>query len=169
MQLLMVGLLVALPTIAANVALAQASYGTVFAVAPEIVLTSQYVVDGCSAIEVNSADGRRRGIVVISDADIDLAVVCMSGLKGSTTRLWNPSAVRLGESAMLFGYRLTGALFGSGDFTSGLASALRGLRDAAGEYAEICTARAGRHCSDAQTARSKHSHFRGTVRYFHAG
>lgn len=126
MRLLMVGLMDAMLTIAAFVALAQTSH-------------------------------------------IDLAVVCVSALERPTAQLWSPSAVRLGESAMFFGYRLTGALFSGGDFTSGLASALRGLRGAAGAYAGICTARAGRHCSDAQTARSEHSHFCGTVRYFHAG
>ncbi len=111
----------------------QVSSGTAFAVAPGLLVTNQHVVDGCSAIEVLASDGRRNGAVVDSDALIDLALVRVTGLKGATARLRNPRSVRLGESVLVFGFPLAGSLTSGGNFTSGLVSGLRGLRDAAGE------------------------------------
>ena len=130
---LILSVMVTTLAIAASGAIAQTSSGTSFAVAPELLVTNQHVVAGCSSVEVISADGRRKGSVVVADADIDLAVLRVSGLKGPTARLRNPRAVRLGESVMVFGFPLAGALSSGGNFTSGLVSALRGLRDAAGE------------------------------------
>ena len=118
---------------AANVVFAQTSSGTAFAVAPEILVTNEHVVAGCSSVEIVSAGGRHKGSVVVADADIDLSVLRVSTLKGPTARLRNPRTIRLGESVMVFGYPLTGALSSDGNFTSGLVSALRGLRDAPGE------------------------------------
>jgi formylglycine-generating enzyme required for sulfatase activity len=112
---------------------AQISSGTTFAVAPGLLITNQHVVDGCSSIEVIAADGRRTGSVVDADAQLDLALLRVSGLKGPTARLRNPRNVRLGESVMVFGFPLAGSLTSGGNFTSGLVSGLRGLRDAAGE------------------------------------
>jgi hypothetical protein len=43
------------------------------------------------------------------------------------------SATLLGESATVFGFPLGGALSSTGNFTTGVVSSLRGLRDAAGE------------------------------------
>ena len=130
---LVLSIMVTTLMIAANVAFAQTSSGTAFAVAPEILVTNQHVVAGCSSIEIVSADGRRKGSVVATDADIDLAVLRVGGLKGPTARLRNPRTIRLGESVMVFGFPLTGALSSDGNFTSGVVSALRGLRDATGE------------------------------------
>ena len=114
-------------------AAAQVSSGTAFAVAPGLLVTNQHVIAGCSSVEVIAADGRRTGSVVDADAQIDLALLRVTGIKGATARLRNPRDVRLGESVMVFGFPLTGALSSDGNFTSGLVSALRGLRDAAGE------------------------------------
>lgn len=133
MRRLILSVMMTALAIAASGAIAQTSSGTAFAVAPELLVTNQHVVAGCSSIEVISANGRRKGSVVVADADIDLAILRVDGLKGSTARLRNPRAVRLGEPVMVFGYPLAGALSSGGNFTSGLVSALRGLRDAAGE------------------------------------
>ena len=112
---------------------AQVSSGTAFAVAPGLLVTNQHVVAGCSSVEVLAADGRRAGAVVDADALIDLALIRVTGLKGATARLRSPRNVRLGEAVMVFGFPLSGSLSSGGNFTSGLVSALRGLRDAAGE------------------------------------
>ena len=114
-------------------AAAQVSSGTAFAVAPGLLVTNQHVVAGCSSVEVLAADGRRAGAVVDADALIDLALIRVTGLKGATARLRSPRNVRLGEAVMVFGFPLSGSLSSGGNFTSGLVSALRGLRDAAGE------------------------------------
>ena len=114
-------------------AAAQVSSGTAFAVAPGWLVTNQHVVAGCSSFEVVAADGRRTGSVVDADSQIDLALLRVPGIKGGTARLRSPRNIRLGESVMVFGFPLSGSLSSGGNFTSGLVSALRGLRDAADE------------------------------------
>ena len=114
-------------------AAAQVSSGTSFAVAPGLLVTNQHVVEGCASVEVLASDGRRTGAVVDADPLIDLALIRVTGLKGATARLRSPRSVRLGEAVMVFGFPLSGSLTSGGNFTSGLVSGLRGLRDAAGE------------------------------------
>lgn len=130
---LMLGVLATVLMIAANGVAAQVSSGTAFAVAPGLLVTNRHVVAGCSSVEVMVAGSRRTGSVVDADAKIDLALLRVSGIKGSTARLRNPRNVRLGESVMVFGFPLAGSLSSGGNFTSGLISGLHGLGDAAGE------------------------------------
>lgn len=112
---------------------AQVSSGTAFAVAPGLLITNQHVIAGCSSVDVFAVDGRRTGVIVDADEQIDLALLRVIGLKGATARLRSPRNVRLGESVMVFGFPLAGSLSSRGNFTSGLVSALRGLNDTAGE------------------------------------
>ena len=114
-------------------AAAQVSSGTAFAVAPGLLITNQHVIDGCSFVDVIAANGRHTGSIVDADAQIDLALLRVSGLKGGTVRLRSPRNVRLGESVMVFGFPLAGAPSSGGNVTPGFVSALRGLKDAAGE------------------------------------
>lgn len=111
---------------------AQVSSGTAFAVAPELLITNQHVVARCSSIDVVVTNARRSASIVDADAKTDLALLRVSGLVGATARLRTPPNIRLGESVMVFGFPLTGALSSDGNFTAGLVSALRGLRDTAG-------------------------------------
>jgi serine protease Do len=97
------------------------------------LITNQHVIAGCSSVDVIVADGRRTGSVVDADDRIDLALLRVTGIKGASAHIRNPRNVRLGESVMVFGFPLAGALTSSGNFTSGLVSGLRGLRDATGE------------------------------------
>jgi hypothetical protein len=121
-------------SIVAGDAAAQAlSSGTAFRVAPELLITNHHVVKGCTSLEVISPDGRRRGSIAGADTDIDLALLRVSGLRGTTATLRNPSNVLLGEPVFVFGYPLTGALSSSGNFTTGVVSALRGLHDSANQ------------------------------------
>lgn len=112
---------------------AQVSSGTAFSVAPQLMVTNQHVIDGCSAIEVIAPDGRRPATVVASEPSIDLALLRVFGLRGSTASLRTPRNIRLGESVLVYGFPLAGALSSSGNFTNGVVSALQGLRNAAGE------------------------------------
>ncbi len=112
---------------------AQVSSGTAFAVASGLLITSHHVINGCSSVDVIVPDGRRAGAVVDADDLIDLALLRVTGIQGSTARLRRPYNVRLGESVAVFGFPLAGSLTSGGNFTSGLVSGLRGLRDAAGE------------------------------------
>ena len=112
---------------------AQVSTGTGLAVAPGLLITNHHVIDGCTAIEVVSADGRRRAAVVDADPLIDLALLRVPGMRGGTAKLRSPNNVRLGEPVMVFGFPLSGSLTSGGNFTSGLVSGLRGLLDSVGE------------------------------------
>ena len=112
---------------------AQVSTGTGFAVAPGLLVTNHHVIDGCTAIEIVSADGRRRAAVVDADPLIDLALLRVPGMRGAAAKLRSPNNVRLGEPVMIFGFPLSGSLTSGGNFTSGLVSGLRGLRDSVGE------------------------------------
>jgi peptidoglycan hydrolase-like protein with peptidoglycan-binding domain len=109
------------------------SSGTAFVVAPGLLVTNHHVIDGCGAIEVVAADGRRPATVVDSVQQIDLALLRVYGLRGGVASLRTKSATLLGESATVFGFPLGGALSSTGNFTTGVVSSLRGLRDAAGE------------------------------------
>jgi Trypsin-like peptidase domain len=71
--------------------------------------------------------------ISVADADIDLAILRVSGLRGTTARLRDPGNVLLGEPVLVFGYPYAGALSSGGNFTSGVVSALRGLRDSANQ------------------------------------
>lgn len=57
-----------------GIALAQSS-GTAFVVAPGLLVTNHHVIEGCSAIEVVAADGRRPATVVDSVRQIDIALM----------------------------------------------------------------------------------------------
>jgi TonB family protein len=109
------------------------SSGTAFVVAPGLLVTNHHVIDGCGVIEVIAADGRRPVTVVDSVQQIDLALLRVYGLRGGVASLRTKSATLLGESATVFGFPLGGSLSSTGNFTTGVVSSLRGLRDAAGE------------------------------------
>lgn len=109
------------------------SSGTGFLVAPGLLVTNQHVVADCQRIDVVSPDGRRAARVVDSDDLIDLALLRVSGLSGPIAPIRRPGSVRLGEPAYAFGFPLTGLLSEGGNFTTGVVSGLRGLRDAANQ------------------------------------
>jgi len=109
------------------------SIGTGFVVAPGLLVTNHHVVDDCDAIEVVASDGRRPATIVDSVQIVDLALLRVYGLRGGVASLRTQSPVLLGESATVFGFPLGGALSSTGNFTTGVVSSLRGLRDAAGE------------------------------------
>jgi S1-C subfamily serine protease len=109
------------------------SSGTAFVVAPGLLVTNHHVIDGCGSIEVIAADGRRPAAVVDSVEQIDLALLRVYGLRGGVASLRTQSPTMLGEPATVFGFPLGGALSSTGNFTTGVVSSLRGLRDAAGE------------------------------------
>jgi len=110
------------------------STGTGFAVSPGHLITNQHVVAGCQRVEVFSVDGRRSGMVLDTDESVDLALIRVTGLGGEVARLRRPGSLRLGEAAFAFGFPLTGLLSDSGNFTNGVVSGLRGLRDSANEF-----------------------------------
>jgi TonB family protein len=109
------------------------SSGTAFVVAPGLLITNHHVIEGCSSIDVVAAEGRRPATVVDSVRQIDLALLRVYGLRVGVATLRTQSKVRLGEASTVFGFPLAGSLSSGGNFTTGVVSSLRGLRDAAGE------------------------------------
>jgi hypothetical protein len=117
----------------AGVAWAQGSGGTGFAIANELVLTNQHVVESCASLSlVIPGKKRQTAHVVAEDKEADLALIYSPGLSSSIVMLRSTPA-RLGEQVYAFGFPLIGTLSSSGNFTSGLVSSLRGLRDRSGE------------------------------------
>lgn len=111
---------------------AQESSGTAFAVARGLLVTNYHVIEGCGSIRIISPDGSRPALVVKSESVIDLALLRVFGLAGGIAKLRNPSVVHLGEQVMVFGFPLAGALASSGNFTTGVVSAVQGLRNDGG-------------------------------------
>ena len=110
----------------------QGSSGTGFAIAQGLVVTNHHVVKGCSSLAiVVPGQGSRPARLIADDPSSDLALVYALGLPGSLAIIRTTPA-RLGEQVYAFGCPLTGALASSGNFTSGLVSALRGLGDKEG-------------------------------------
>jgi hypothetical protein len=126
--LVLLAVLAALPC-----AKAQVSTGTAFSVAPQLLVTNQHVISGCSTLAVITPEGRRAASVVSSEASIDLALLRVFGMRGAVANLRTPRSVALGETISVFGFPLTGTLSSSGNFTGGLVSSLQGLRNAVGE------------------------------------
>jgi S1-C subfamily serine protease len=110
------------------------STGTGFAIAPGFIITNQHVIEGCQRPEIHSLDGRRVGAVIDSDDIVDLALIRVTGLAGGIAALRRPGSVRLGEPAYAFGFPLSGMLTEDGNFTNGVVSALKGLRNSANEF-----------------------------------
>ena len=109
------------------------SSGTGFSVAPGLLVTNQHVVAQCQRLEIVSPDGRRAARVIDADELVDLALVRVTGLGGAVAPVRRVGTVRLGEPAFAFGFPLTGLLSEGGNFTDGVVSSLRGMRDSASQ------------------------------------
>ena len=117
-----------------QVAVAQVSTGTGFAVVSGLLVTNHHVIEGCSSIEVKTENGRHKSVVVDADQQSDLALLRVPTLVGLSAKIRSPAVVNLGEPVMVFGFPLAGALTSSGNFTSGLVSGLRGLGESEGVF-----------------------------------
>jgi S1-C subfamily serine protease len=81
--------------------------GSGFVYAPQHVMTNAHVVAGTTSITVEDGGNRRRGTVVVYDADKDLAVVYVPGLTAPPLRFAD-QAGRSGDDAIVLGYPLDG-------------------------------------------------------------
>jgi len=105
------------------------STGTGFLVAPGLLITNQHVVADCQRVEIVSPDGRRPARVIDADDLVDLALLRVTGLVGPVAPIRRAGSVQLGEAAYVFGFPLSGLLSEGGNFTNGVVSGLRGLRE----------------------------------------
>ncbi len=94
------------------------------------ILTNAHVVSGCNSIHVRQDDGREwpAKILYVSERE-DIAVLLTDIKDGIVARFRSSPLVRLGENVYVFGFPLAGALSTSGNFTSGIVTALAGLKD----------------------------------------
>ncbi len=89
------------------------------------LLTNHHVIAGCNRI---TTDRHGTATIVTSDVKADLAILKVE----DPVDVWasiRADPPRLGESVYVFGYPLHGVLASSGNFTSGLVSALVGLKN----------------------------------------
>jgi S1-C subfamily serine protease len=93
------------------------------------VMTNEHVVRGCARLQVaRIAGGTVPASLVAADAANDLAVVKIEAAPPSVAA-FRTSGVRQGETAVAYGFPLTGLVTSGGAFTTGTVSALAGLRD----------------------------------------
>lgn len=91
------------------------------------VLTNAHVVAGCAAVTLRLPDGRTgEGTVQARSTQNDLAVIRSDLKPPRFARFRGAPPVRLGDTIVLFGYPLAGALTVTGNLSTGLVSALAG-------------------------------------------
>jgi hypothetical protein len=103
--------------------------GTAFAVTSSgILVTNAHVVEGCSSVLTLYHGDKTIGEVVARDTEADLALI---SIRRSTTplKLRALPALKLGESAIVYGFPLFGTLSTGGNLTIGNVSGLLGIED----------------------------------------
>ncbi|WP_203905195.1 MarP family serine protease, partial [Virgisporangium aliadipatigenens] len=81
--------------------------GTGFVYAGERVMTNAHVVAGTKSVQVETANGRKPGRVVVYDPDRDLAVIYVQGLNAPQLKFADKEA-NSGADAVVLGYPLDG-------------------------------------------------------------
>jgi S1-C subfamily serine protease len=94
------------------------------------LLTNAHVVSDCTTISVKSNDGKiGTARVVATDENDDLALLKIDRRTEKTAFLRIGRLPRAGESTVVFGFPLSGLLASTGNVTTGIITALAGLRD----------------------------------------
>ncbi len=105
------------------------STGTGFFVSDDIVITNEHVVSGCSVVDVRRHDGdSQKGRVVNVSERSDLATIKVGRTSAEHLRL-RPDNVEVGETIVTFGFPLSGLLSDGGVATTGIVSALSGIKN----------------------------------------
>ena len=93
------------------------------------VLTNAHVIDACSSLAVESIGKPAiEARLVASDARNDLAVIHAKG-RAPRAAAFRSGSMRQGQSVVVYGFPLLGAVASSGNATTGNVSALAGLGD----------------------------------------
>ena len=109
---------------------AQMSSGTAFAVTEDgDVITNEHVVSGCTSVDARLGSRQTSGEVVFRDQNDDLAVIRLSEKSPHFAVLRKSPALRAGDSAITYGFPLSGILANEGNLTIGYVAALRGPAD----------------------------------------
>ena len=92
------------------------------------VLTNAHVVEQCGKITVAIAGEPRAARVLAIDAKVDLALISTEGALPRAALLRAPVSMRTGEEIVAVGFPLTGLLSAEPIVTTGIVSALAGIR-----------------------------------------
>jgi serine protease Do len=104
--------------------------GTSFVAAEGRLVTNHHVVDGCRRMVARNAKGvEETARVLASDPRRDLALLSVTPGFGPPLVFRAEPEVKLGETAITFGFPLAGLLSSGPTLTIGAISALSGLRD----------------------------------------
>ena len=106
------------------------SSGTGFVVAPGRVMTNNHVVADCARTVARNAAGTRVSARVLgTDARRDLAILAVSPDLGPPLAFRANPPVRRGETVVIYGFPLYGLLSAGPTLTTGVVSALSGIKD----------------------------------------
>jgi S1-C subfamily serine protease len=81
--------------------------GSGFVYSSQHVMTNAHVVAGTDSVSVESGGSRRKGQVVVYDAERDLAVIYVPGLTAPAIR-FAPAPAKSGDNAIVLGFPLDG-------------------------------------------------------------
>ncbi|SIS65347.1 S1 family peptidase [Phaeovulum vinaykumarii] len=97
--------------------------GTGFAVTPDgMILTNNHVAGECRSLTVDGAPAA----LIAADADLDLALVQMTGATGLSSAAFSPRPAALNADVTVAGYPLAG-LLGGLNITRGSVTGMKGL------------------------------------------
>ncbi len=92
------------------------------------LLSNNHVVEGCAEVKVTEGDHSTPAKVLATDPDLDLALVQLPH-PVATAVVFRENSPRLGETVVVMGYPLSGLLTSDAVVTTGIVSALAGMRD----------------------------------------
>jgi S1-C subfamily serine protease len=99
--------------------------GSGFWITPKIVLTNAHVVKYCDEVSVGS---NGKGEIQHTDESRDLALIKVTGVKGTPVYFRESSEISQGETVVAAGFPLSGILAEDLNITQGIVSALAGLK-----------------------------------------
>jgi TPR repeat protein len=114
-------------------ALQLVSTGSGFLVSRAAILTNAHVVDGCTAVFVQADSTRSQVLVLAEDVHRDLAVVGTVHTPRMPLSL-SRTHIRQGQTISVVGYPLRGILSSAPNFTTGIVSAVTGIRNDFNEF-----------------------------------
>lgn len=92
------------------------------------VLSNNHVVAGCSEVKITEGERSTPVKILATDTNLDLALVQLPHAAPAAV-VFRESAPRLGESVVVMGFPLSGLLSSDAVVTTGIVSALAGMRD----------------------------------------
>ena len=101
-----------------------------FVTADGRLLTNAHVVEACTRVQIRTASGEAHGAQLIATGKPDDLAVLRADIPAPATAVFRAGIpVSLGETVTVYGFPLPGLLASSGNVTTGIITALAGIRD----------------------------------------